>query len=200
MVRLGVAGAACALWLAAFPARAEPFQTWVDLCLETNVDLDAVGAKAKAAGWTAIPAAEVGLDGSEIRAPAAYMNVDPATFGDKGPPADFQMLITGSGDGEDTFGIAGVRMDLCTVIAMNGDTEELQARMRDRLGIAPVNLDGETFWVFSRNGSRFRSESDLLDLDAADLPRIAREKKVYLGGLVPEDGAVGLVLAILRPD
>jgi hypothetical protein len=199
MSRLTIAGAACALWLAAWPAAAEPFRTFVDMCLDTNADRQVAGSKAKAANWHSMPAEVVESFGDDMRDPAAFLSVDPAEIGAKGPPADLEVLVTGWGAGEETFGVDGVLIDACVVMAISGDRSSLMARLQEWLGTPPVDIDGEPAFVFSRQGSGFRDESALTDLDDSEIPRIARERKVYMAGVIEEEGMVGLLLGALRP-
>lgn len=200
MFRLSIAGGACALLLSASPVAAEPFQNFVDMCIETNLDRQAAGAVAKAAGWVALPAEDMGFEEDDLLDPAAYSSVDPALISDKTTLDDMELLLTGWGGGEVAFDIPGVRMDVCAVMAGSGDVGTLTALMGDRLGFPRINLGGEEIWVFSREGAGFRSEDALMSLDEAELPRIAREKKLYLVGVIAEEDMAGLLMAAIRPN
>ncbi len=199
MSRSIIAGAACALCLAASPAAAEPFQNFIDMCLDTNLDRQAAGSMAKANGW--IPLSLEGMDLGEdsLRDPVLYLSADPATVSDKSV-WDIEMLMTGWGGGQEIFGIPGVRMDACVVMSESSDPATLRSRLQDWLDVEPVMLDGEEAWVFSRDGAGFRSEAALMDLGEEELPRLARDKKVFMAALIPEDGMAGLMLAIFRAD
>lgn len=199
MSRRIIAGAACALWVSASAAAAEPFQSWVDMCLNTNLDLQAAGALAKADGWTPLSVEDMDLGEDNLQDPVLYLSADPATLTDKSV-RDVEMLLTGWGRGEEIFGVPGVRMDACVVMSEASDAATLRSRLQDWLGIESTMLDGAEAWVFSRNGAGFRSEAALMSLAEDELPRLAREKKVFVAALIPEDGMSGLMLAILRAD
>ncbi len=199
MSRRIIAGAACALWVSASAAAAEPFQSWIDMCLNTNLDLQAAGALAKADGWTPLSVEDMDLGEDNLQDPVLYLSADPATLTDKSV-RDVEMLLTGWGRGEEIFGVPGVRMDACVVMSEASDAATLRSRLQDWLGIESTMLDGEETWVFSRNGAGFRSEAALMSLAEDELPRLAREKKVFVAALIPEDGMSGLMLAILRAD
>jgi hypothetical protein len=199
MSRLTLAGAACAVWLAASPAAAEPFETFVEMCLDTSLDRQVVDARAKAAGWVALPAAEGDLP-EDIRDPAMYSSVDLRSVGDKGMPHDLEFLMTGWGTGETVFGIAGVRTDLCMVLSPASDPAALEARLQELFGFAPVEAEGAPAWLFSRAGSTFRPELALIDMPDDEALRIATERKVYIAGILPQDDMFTLMLATIRPS
>jgi hypothetical protein len=199
MSRSIMAGAACALWLAAGPAAADPFQTFFDICIGTNADREAAGARAKAAGWYRMPMEGMERGEEDFRDTVVYLSIDPAEAGDKGPPEDFEILITGWGTGEEVFDIAGVRVDACVVMSASDDLPGLRSRVADRLGFPIMVLGDEEGWVFSREGTGFRSEADLMLLDESELPRIARERKLYMLGAMLEDGMAALMLGAVRP-
>lgn len=200
MSRLTIAAAAGAIWLAASPVAAEPFRNFVDMCIETNLDRQAAGAVAKAAGWVVLPAEAMGFEDDGILDPAAYSNIDPARISDKAAVDQLELLLTGWGSGEVAFDFPGVRMDICAVMAGSGDVETLTARVGEHLGLPRINLDGEELWVFSREGATFRSEAALMELDESELPRIAREKKLFVVGVIAEDDMIGLLMAAVRAD
>jgi len=200
MSRLSFAGAACALWLAASPAAAEPFANFEAMCLGTNADRQAAVAAAKDAGWVVMPPEMMEQGEEDFRDTQVYLSADPFTASDKGPPADLEMLITGWGSGEEVFGIGGVRVDACVVMSLFGERPDLEAVVTERLGFSPVNLGDQEGWVFSREGSSFRSEAHLMELDESELPRIARERKLYMLGVLNEDGMSGLMLGAVRPE
>ena len=201
MFRSIIAGAVCALALAASPAAAEPFENFVDMCLETNVDRQAAGARAKAIGWFPMPLDGAAMVESGLQDAALYMNVDPLTVGDKGMPHDLEMLATGWGSGEQVFDVGGVGMDACVLMTALADSEDLAARLEQTLGFGPQDFDGERAWAFSRVGAGYQSEAALLetlDKDPESLRRLASERKIYIAGVLVEDGLTGLMLAALR--
>lgn len=202
MSRSILAGAACALWLAAGSAAAEPFQNFVDFCLDTNADREAAVARAKAAGWSAMPPEMMDPDEIEFRDPAVFLSFDLATVSEKGPPESFEILITGWGSGRDVFDLDGVKLDACAVMSVDGDHATLAARLGERIGFAPTDVtgNGEMGWIFSRAGRRFQSEVELVDIEDSDLVRVARERKLYVAGVLEEDGMTGLLMGALRPS
>ena len=117
MSRLTIASMAGAIWLAASSVAAEPFQNFVDMCVETNLDRQEAGAAAKAAGWITLPAEAMGLEADGVQDPAAYSSIDPAQISDKTTVDQLKLLLTGWGAGEIAFGLSGLRMDICAVMA-----------------------------------------------------------------------------------
>ena len=133
MYRSIIAGAAASLWLAASPVAAEPFQNFVNMCIETNLDRQAAGGMAKAAGWIALPAQDMGFEDDGFVDPAIYSSIDPDSVSDK-TVGDFELLLTGWGSGEVAFDFPGVRMDVCAVMAEAGDAASLTSRMENHFG------------------------------------------------------------------
>ena len=199
MSRLTIAGAACAVWLAASPAAAEPFQTFIDMCLDTNLDRQRTDALAKGGGWTPIPAGQIDL-GEDVQDAAIYANVDPAAMGDKGAPDDFEMLMTGRSSGEAAFDMPGVQLTICMVFSTSADPNALQDRLQTLLGSPPTEMENVSAWIFSRAGSTFRSEASVIDLPDEEALRVVTERKVYIAAVLPEDDVVGLMLATIRPN
>jgi len=200
MSRLSITGAACALWLAASQAAAEPFQNFVDMCLQTDVDREAAGARAKAIGWFAMPVDPATGEEAELEDAALFLNVDPQTMSEK-DFAELEMLVTGWGSGEQVFDVSGVRMDACVVMSSLAGGEHFADRLEAVLGFGPISFDGEPAWAFSRVGSGYRSEEALLEMaddDPGTLRQIAAERKIYIAGVLEEDGMSGLMVAAIR--
>ncbi len=201
MSRLTIAGAVCALWLAASPVVAEPFENFVDMCLKTDVDRQAAGARAKAIGWFAMPVDPATAGEAELEDAALFLSADPATLSEK-EFAEIEMLVTGWGAGEQVFDVAGVRMDACVVMSSSVDGDHFASRLERELGFAPQDFDGERAWAYSRVGGGYRSEQALLEMTDEDpeaLRRLAAERKIYIAGLLEEEGMTGLMVAALRP-
>ncbi|RZJ04338.1 MAG: hypothetical protein EON89_08280 [Brevundimonas sp.] len=196
-----LAGAICVALFFASSARAEPFDDFVDHCLRTNADQQAVANSAKGDGWFALPPEVFGAD-ADFEDPQLFISEDPAAFGDKGPPADLSMIITGWGEGENVFQISGVRLDVCVVGAQTttANADRLRERLETLMGFPPVEYDGERLWLFSRLGEGFHSESGLVDLDDTQLPEIARRQKIYFAGVIEEDNFIGVIMAAVRPS
>lgn len=194
-------GATCAFWLFAGAVAAEPFQQFATLCLDTDSDPQAAGARAEAAGWVIVPhdpadAADPG--NAELRDPRAYFSVDPQTLGDRAPPEDFAFLLTGWNANGGPFELDDVKVDLCIVVGGDGDPATLAARMEQRLGFAPIDRAGAPTWVFSRRGRGFRPEFALI-LDDSERARASRERKLYFAAVLDEGGVAGLALGAVRP-
>ncbi len=186
--------------LAATEAVAEPFDQFVEFCVNTNAEREVVAGAVKGAGWFALPADEIFAEEEEFRDPAFYISADPSGFGDKGPPSDMGMVMTGWGTGEDVADTPGVNMNLCMVAVNQGDVASLSQSMENLLGFESVDRDGETFWIFSRQGDGFRSENAEVDVDDADVPELARRKKLFMATVLTEDNFVGLLMMALRPN
>lgn len=199
MSRSIIAGAACALCLAASPAAAEPFQSFIDMCLDTNADRQAAIAVAKAAGWYSMTPDVLDMESDELQEPTLHLSVDPALIGDKGPPADVEMLVTGwAGEAWD-IGVDGVRMDACAIGAPFGDAAALQAQLEQRLGVPSVDMDGQRAWAFTRVGERFQSQADFFKMEDDEALRTLAAGKLYMAVVLPEDDVVVIMLATFRP-
>lgn len=199
MSRLTIAGAVCALALAASPAAAEPFQSFIDMCLDTNADRQAAIAAAKAAGWYPMTPDALEMGSDELQQPTLHLSVDPAQMSDKGPPADVEMLVTGWSGEDWDIGVDGVRMDACAIGAPFADAAALEARLEQRLGVPSVDMDGQRAWAFTREGGRFRSQADFFKLEDDEALRTLAAGKLYMAVVLPEDDVVVIMLATFRP-
>ena len=200
MFRSIIAGAVCALGLAASPAAAEPFQSFLDMCLDTNADRQAAIAVAKAAGWYSMTPEALDMESDELQEPTLHLSIDPAQMSDKGPPADMEMLVTGWAGEAWEIGVDGVRMEACAVGAPFGDAAELQARLEQRLGVASTDMDGQRAWAFTREGEQFRSQADFFKLEDEAALRTLAAGKLYVAVVLPEDDVVVIMLATFRPE
>ncbi len=198
MFRLSMAGVACALSLAASPAAAEPYQTFVDTCLATNADRSVAGQGIKAEGWYAAPPEIIALFSSDIRDAAMFTNIDLAGLSDKAPPADFESLVTGWADGDQTFGISDIYVDICMVFTLGGDASALRARLQRDLGVAPVEIEEAPAFLFSRQGDGFRDESAFVDVEDSQVSEMVRTRKVYMAAVIEDEDMIGLLLAAPR--
>lgn len=199
VIRSVLAAICVAFALPASDDVAEPFEQFVDFCLNTNAEREVVAGAVKSAGWFTLPAEELFEDDTFLE-PALFIRDDPATFTDKGAPPDMGMIITGWGEGEEAFDIPGVRMDLCMVVVNDDDRADgLRHSLQDLLGFEAREYEGEAVWIFSRQGSAFRSEQEAFDVEDSEIPTLARRKKLYLAAVIAEDNFVGLLMGALRP-
>jgi hypothetical protein len=197
MVRSFLVGALLALGLAG-TAAAEPFQEYLDLCFTPDASARAAGSGAQGLGWVKLPEGSFGSD-VPFQDPSVYLSLDPYALGDKEPPADMRMLITGWGEGEAVFGLDGMRVDLCAVAVMSGDADALRSRMASHFDFAPGHVDGDEVWAWSRQGSRLQSEVALFD-EGQDPNTAVMGRKIFVAGVVDEDGMVMMILAAIRPS
>ena len=89
------------------------------------------------------------------------------------------------------------------VASPTAEATDLGDRLEDMLGFASTDMGDVQAWAFSRAGSGFRSETDAVqsaDDDPEALRRLAGERKIYVAGVIIEEGMTGLMLATLRPD
>ena len=203
MFRLSMAGAAGALWLAAAPVAAEPFESFADICLATNADAHAGEVVAKSSGWrdvTAQMATEMGDMGEEFQDVAVYVNFDPASPASLSPDQSLEILVTGWGDGEAVMDTKGVVLDLCGVMSPTADTLTMGKRLTDYLGMS-ANTDGDyTFWLYSRRGGGFVSEEALVDAEDEVIMAAARDRSLYAVYVLEEEGMAGLFVGAVRPE
>ena len=203
MFRLSMAGAAGALWLAAAPVAAEPFESFADLCLATNADADAGEVAAKSSGWrdvTAQMAANGGDMGEEFQDVAVYFNFDPANPGSLSPDQSLEVLMTGWGDGEAVMDMKGLVLDLCGVMSPAADALTLGKQLTDYLGMS-ASMGGEhTFWLYSRRSDGFVSEAALADAEDEVIMAAARNRSLYAVYVLEEEGMAGLFVGAVRPD
>lgn len=200
MLRSSAAALAAALCLAAQPAAAEPFENFVDLCVETNVDAAAAEAIAKSAGWFQLPPEAFGDEPLPFEDPHFYLSVDPTTVS-RDKAEDLDILMTGSGAGDDVFGVKDMRLDVCAVGSLvSSDKDALIARLGAFLGFAPNRLEEDVpVWVFTPSGAGFRSRPDLADADDQAFDEAARREKILLATVMDSDGLSILLIGAVRP-
>jgi len=202
MFRSSIAGSVAALWLAASPVAAEPFQSFADICLATNADAHAGEVAAKGAGWrdvTAQMAADMG-DMGDIQDAAVYLNFDPADPAGVSPDQSLEILLTGWGDGEAVMDIKGTVLDLCGVMSPEVDALTMGKRLTDHLGM-PANTGGEfTYWLYSRQGDAFVSEAALADAADEVILAATRARSLYAVYVFEDEGLAGLFVGAVRPQ
>lgn len=195
MSRLTIAGAACAVWLAASPAAADPFQNFVDMCLRSDANAQTARDAANAAGWAKLPTTELGGD-MPFEGVEVYFTGDEPS-GDK--PAVFEFLMTGWQSGEEALEVEGVHLDVCAIgFGATGDDEMVDA-MENHVGFAPVEFEGKLTWMFSRDGNALRSENEILTSDLDARLDAFRRRKLLMAGVWNEGEMTLLVVGASRP-
>lgn len=200
MSRLTLAGAVCALSLTAWPAAAEPFDHFIEMCLRTNADAASAAAAALRAGWHRKLDEETADHGTALfAAPVIYLSDDPA-MGD-GSRAFVDFLMTSTASGEEMFGVPDTTIEACSVVTEHDLTAQ-RARMTRELGFEPLESSESIIWIYSRDGDAFRSEASLADveLDASEMLRLLRERQFFFA-MVSEHGtgAVAITTQLFRP-
>lgn len=179
-------------------AAADPFQDYLDFCVTTDGAAPAAGSAAQAAGWFKLPTEAFGEE-APFRDPSVYLSHDPAGLSDKGPPPDFRLLVSGWDEGEAVFGLNGMRLDLCSVAVAEADFAALRTRLAAYFGFPSVMIDGEEVWAWSRQGAQMRSEAAIF-AEGQDPSTAIMGRKVFVAGMLQEDGMVMLILGALRPS
>lgn len=191
MLSLALAGAAAA----------EPFQSFVDLCVSTNADARAAEVAAKGSGWSDVTAQMPPEIGEDFEDAAVYFNFDPAAAAaGLATLESMEILVTGWGDGETVMDTKGVFMDVCGVMSPQADALTLGKRIAEHLGVPSSTDESLTLWLYSRQGDRFVSEAALMDFEDDSLLAVARERSLYAVYVFEEDGLAGLFVGAVRPE
>ncbi len=198
MFRWVAAGAIAVLCFVSPAAAAEPFDDFVNLCVNNDGRREVVIAKAEERGWFRLPAEALPDDG-EFRDTVAFLSADPEDH-PNGMPADLRMIMVGRGDSEKLLGVTSLEMEACAVVLLSetSDSASWAGRLDRLLGFGAKSSGADPLWVFSRAGSGFRSESDLMDLPDDQLSAAAKQRDLYIAGLLGEDFS-GLLFAAIRP-
>jgi hypothetical protein len=190
-----LAGAVCA-WAMAGAAMAEPFESFMTLCVDTNGDRPAAHAAAEQARWAPLPAEALGSDDAQFRELIVYANFDPAD-GRSAPPSP-EVLMTGWGDGEEMMGAENVVLEVCGVMAPAMDASRMGQRITDLIGARASEIDAQPMWFYSRDGDRFVSEAALAEADYGAIEAAARERDLYVVYALEQDDAGILMLGAVR--
>lgn len=191
------AGLIAAAWLAAGSATAEPFQSFVNLCLAANGDAQAVATRARAGDWFDVPPEALEDFGKGFQDSALYLNFD---LSQKVAPVEpIEMLVTGWSDGKTALDMDGLRLDICGLMSPEADTRVLNRDVTAHLGFPPVTNDGMTLWLFSRGADGFVSETALMDSDDKAIFAAARKRRLYALYSVNDGELGGLMLGAIRP-
>lgn len=195
MFRVALAGAVCA-WMMAGAAMAEPFESFMTLCVDTNGNRPAAHAAAEQARWIALPAGALGSDDTEFREQIVYANFDPADRSQA--PSSPEALMTGWGDGEEMMGAESVVLEVCGVMAPALDASRMGQRITDLIGARASEADAQPMWLYSRDGDRFVSEAALVEADYGAIEAAARERDLYVVYAMDQDGLGILMLGVVR--
>lgn len=189
--------AACAA-IAFLPASAaaEPFETFLGMCVGADADAASAVAAAENAGWTKLPSDIFSPEDMPFQEPSIHVNNLPDDAKDS---STLEMLITGWVDGEEVFEIEGTRMETCAIGASPADPVEMSRRLEAHFGFAPTTLEGEQTWVYSRQGSHFRSENALLEQEDGAIGAAALTRKLLVAAILTTDGPTVLLVGALRP-
>lgn len=197
MKNKAAAGLAAVAWLIARAATAEPFQSFVDLCLTANGQAQTVATLVKAGDWYAAPAESLEGFSKDIRDPAIFINFD---LTQKVAPAEpIELVVTGWSDGKTALEMDGLRLDICGLMSPEADTRALNRDVTALLGFPPVTSDGMTLWLFSRGADGFVSETALMDSDDKTVIAAARKRRLYALYSVNDGELGGLMLGAIRP-
>ncbi|CAN5296339.1 hypothetical protein BH09PSE1_BH09PSE1_03410 [soil metagenome] len=192
------AGVVTILAGAAAPATAEPFSSFVDMCLTTDANHEAAAAAAKRAHWYQMPG-EVFDEVPELQDAALYLSFDPT--GTAGPPIDgaFEVMVTGSADSEGAIEMEGMSLGLCGVMSPGMDVEATRRQVAARLGAQPTTTaEGETIWLYSRKNGQLVSEAALTDAKDETILEAVRHRDLYVVFLLDEEGTTGLMAGAIR--
>ena len=197
MFRSVVGGAALALCLAASPAAAEPFQSFLKACVATDGDAASAIAAVGDIGWKPLPAeAFPEKADEEVRNLTMHLNFDP-----EGAelPESMEMLMTGQADGAMVLDAPGIMMDICGVLAPDGDAEHLIRQVAAHFGGSPqMTEDAFTAWAYSRQDDRIVLEADLMDAEDAEILEALRQRPLFAIYVVREDDMAGVMLGAFR--
>lgn len=196
MFRVMLAGVMGGLMMAG-AAAAEPFESFVTLCVENNGDRPAAHAAAKRARWTELTAEMMDPGEADFREQVLHVNMDPSDRRHR--PRNPEMLLTGWGDGEEMLGAESVVLEICGVMAPGVDVPRVRTRISRLIGDpAPTGEDGQPMWLYSRNGDRFLSEAALADADDGAIEAAARNRDLYVVFALDQDGMAVLMLGAVR--
>ncbi|MFN3560123.1 MAG: hypothetical protein ACK4UQ_12685 [Brevundimonas sp.] len=183
--------------LAASPAAADPFQSFLKACVTTDGDAAAAIAAVGALGWKAMPAEAFGEDlPAEMENVTIHLNFDPQG---ESAPESVELLMTGQADGEMVLDAPSVKMDICGVVAPGADAATLLREATAYLGGPPQMVDGDyTAWIYSRQNGQITLEGDLADAEDDAILAALRERPLFAVFTLDEDGAAGLMLGAFR--
>ena len=188
---------AAVLLLAASPAAAEPFQSFLRICTATNADRGAAAEAARNAGWKALDADMIPDMGDDIRDPVIYVNFD-VTRPDAVAPESIEVMVTGWADGSKVMEMPGMIMDICGVMSPGADTDTLYQQMTAKMGFAGRIEETYTYWLYSQQNGRLVSEAALFDAEDEEITAALRQRRLYAVYLLDEEDMGGIMVGALR--
>lgn len=183
--------------LAASPVAAEPFQNFLRMCMVADAEARAAGDAADAAGWTKFPASDLG-EGGDLPFEDAEVYVFLSSADEEKAIAEMEILLTGWQSGEEMLKAEEVRLDLCAVGGPGAIGDAIEA-MEDHIGFPPVDINGSTVWMFSRQGERFRSENDYFDDESEARIEAVLTRKLRMAGVMRQGDMTLFLLGAARP-
>lgn len=190
------ATAATALLLFASPAAADPFQSFLKACMSTNGDATAAIAAMSALGWKSMPLEAFGeAPPAEMSNVALHINFDPQ--GDSLPDS-IEMLMTGDADAEMLLDAPTVSMEVCGIIAIEGDAAALVQQATAYFGAPPQMDEEDTAWIYSRQNGRIVLEDELVHAEDDVILAALQDRPLFAVFSFEEDGAAGLMMGAFR--
>ncbi|MNS88669.1 hypothetical protein [Brevundimonas bullata] len=183
------------------PVAAEPFKSFVDICVSNDASAPAIERVLSERDWVEMPAESSGDMGSDFQDPSMHLNFDPNGLNEAELAAaaeTMEMVLIGWGDGESIFDIEGFKFDACMLVSPNTDSPTLNQRMTAYLGFPPDTGEG-TVWAYSKANGRIVSEMGLAELDDDQANAAIRQRQIYMVFLIDQDDMAGLVLGAFRP-
>lgn len=195
---LSAAALAAGLLFAAAPAAAEPFDSFVDLCLTTNGDRPAAHDAAKRHGWSELPNEALGETAADetFREPVMHVNFDLAQGPTTGAPPE--LLLTGWADGEEMLGAESVVVEVCGLMSPELDLEQAEQRVTALVGERATSPEGGRMWLYSLNDGQYVSEAALQEFAGGEIEAASRQRDLYVIFAMDEDGTGMLMLGAVR--
>ena len=183
--------------LAASPAAADPFQSFLKACVTTDGAAAAAISAMGDIGWKPLPPEALGgAELDDVQDLTIHINFDPAS---NVAPDSLEMLMTGIADGAVLFDTPGVMMNICGVMSSDANAQALIEQMNAYLN-APPQLTESAYsaWIYSRQNGRFVPETELMEAEDEALLAALRQRPLFAIYVLEEDELGGLMLGALR--